>query len=83
MFELPLAETINILYFTDSMKLAIMPFSNMSLTSQIIFPYSNSLRLILLIEIASVNAQDIHFIFNLYVLPIFEPVLDGLKFRLQ
>ena len=81
MFVLPLLdETIVPLLLNNSMEVIFMPFSDK--ITQLTYHYPDSLSLTLCIKVASVHARpgliDTMFVFNIY-----EPVFDGLKFRLK
>ena len=82
MFVLPQPTvTIVPLLLSNSMQVILMPFSE-KLIRTIIYHYPDSLSLTLCIKVASVLALipviDTMFVFNIY-----EPVFDGLKFRLK
>ena len=76
----PPATLIFILFLSNSMHLIFMPFSDTLIF--LTYHYPDTLSLTLCIKVASVLAWpafiDKSFFFN-----IFEPVFDGLKFRLK
>ena len=81
MFVLPQLIDINPqLPLSNSMQVIFMPFSGKSLIA--IVHYPDSLSLTLCIKVASVLALYT-FIDTIFVLNIYEPFFDGLKFRLK
>ena len=82
MFELPpLDDTIAPLFLSNSMLIIFMPFSE-KLTEIFGYDYPDSLSLTLCIKVASVLARTV-LIDTMFVFNIYEPVFDGLKFRLK
>ena len=71
----PISNTL----FCDSMQFIFMPFSNNIYITISIFQYSQSLFQTLCIKVTSV----LFIIFFMLLFNIYEPVLDGLKFRLE
>ena len=82
MFVLPpVTATIVPLFLSNSMQVIFMPFPDM-LKRIFIFHYPDSLSLTLCIKVASVLARTV-LIDTIFVFNIYEPVFDGLKFRLK
>ena len=81
MFVLP-PVTVKILplFLSNSIQVIFMPFSD--ILAILKYHYSNSLSLTLCIKVASVLAL-IPTIVTIFVFNIYEPVFDGLKFRLK
>ena len=80
MFVLPpLTVAIVPLCLSNTMLHIFMPFSNMIVWT---YHYPDSLSLTLCIKVASVLARTV-LIDTMFVFNIYEPVFDGLKFRLK
>jgi hypothetical protein len=80
MFVLPpLTVTTLPLLLTNPMQLIFMPFSDIL---ELTYHYPDSLSLTMCIKVASVLALNL-IIDTIFVLNIYEPVFDGLKFRLN
>ena len=82
MFVLPpVTATIVPHFLSNSMQVIFMPFPDM-LKRIFVHHYPDSLSLTLCIKVASVLALNL-IIDTMFVFNIYEPVFDGLKFRLK
>jgi len=82
MFVLPPPDfTIAPLFLSNSMQVIFMPFSD-KLSRKFVYHNPDSLSFTLCIKVASVLALNL-IIDTIFVFNIYEPVFDGLKFRLK